>query len=156
MEGAQESRPTSHRGRQLLSYVAVALVAAAGSGVGVYAYTQYATHLTVTRINWEVFQNHTSVGFLFNGASAGCDSQCPANAPVGTVWMYALVFPFSMADYNRTVVNVTLPAPFEVLGTSPVTPIRLTAVGNAVSFRVAIQLPADPGTYSVTGAIWET
>lgn len=154
VEGRRASGLDPHLVRRLLPFILVAVLAAAASGAGVYAYVQYTTHLTVTGINWQMFVNNTSAGYLFHSESAGCEGQCPANAPVNSVWTYTLVFPFSAANYNVTVVNVTLPAPFVVLGTSPVVPIALKGVGIGPSFRVAIQLPSDSGIYSVTGAIW--
>jgi len=153
VEGAPRAGPVISKGRHLLPFVIVAVVAAAASGAGVYVYTQYTTHLTVTGINWQIFVNNTSMGYLFHGESAGCEGQCPSNAQVNSVWLYALLFPFASAEYNLTVVNVTMPPPFQVLGTSPPTPIELAGVGFSTSFRVAIQLPPNPGSYSVLGTI---
>ncbi len=155
VEGSGRAAAVAPRRSRLLLLVVVVLVAAGAASGGWYVYVQYTTHLTVTGINWEVFVNNTSVGYMFNSESAGCEGQCPVNALVDSVWTYAFTFPFASASYNTTVVNVTLPAPFHVLSTSPPTPIVLTGVGFSVSFRVAIRLPSGPGTYAVTGALWE-
>lgn len=158
--GISRAAPRSSPGSRIrtgvpLLWFAVAIVVTAGaSGGGVYFYTQYATHLTVTGINWQVYVNETSVGYVFNSEPAGCAAGCPRNAQVNSVWVYQLVWGYGTAVYNLSVVNVTLPLPFHIVGISPSVPRVLTASGGSAVFHVAIQLPPDPGSYSVLGAIW--
>ena len=138
-----------------LAWFAVAIIGAAGlSGGGVYLYTQYATHLTVSGINWQVYVNNTSIGYLFNSEPSGCEAGCPTDAQVNSVWLYALPFVYGSAEYNLSVVNVTLPPPFCIVGISPTVPQVLAAGRGSVLFQVAIELPPDPGSYSVLGAVW--
>lgn len=129
-------------------------MAAGATGGGVYLYAQYATHLSVTGINWQVYVNNTTVGYLFHSEPAGCEAGCPTNAQVNSVWLYTLAFAYGPAEYNLSVVNVTLPMPFHIVGMSPSIPRVLTVGGSFVSFRLAIELPPDPGSYSVLGAVW--
>ena len=98
--------------------------------------------------------NNTSMGYVFNSEASGCQAQCPASAQVNSVWIYTLVFVYGTAEYNLSVVNMTLPQPFHLLGIFPSIPKELAAGSGSVSFRIAIQLPANPGSYSVLGAVW--
>ena len=98
--------------------------------------------------------NNTSMGYVSNSEASGCQAQCPPNAQVNSVWIYTLVFVYGTAEYNLPVVNMTLPQPFHLLGIFPSIPKELAAGSGSVSFRIAIQLPANPGSYSVLGAVW--
>ena len=152
--GDEKAGPRPRKGMGLLWFAVAIVVAAAASGGGVYVYTQYATHLRVAGINWQVFVNNTSMGYVFNSEASGCQAQCPANAQVNSVWTYTLAFSYGTAEYNLSVVNMTLPQPFYLLGILPSIPKELAATSGSVSFRIAIQLPANPGSYSVLGAVW--
>jgi hypothetical protein len=156
MSPAPRPSPGSNirKGVRLLWFALAIILSASASGGGVYLYTQYATHLTVTGINWGVYVNNSLAGYLFHSEPSGCEAGCPTNAQVNSVWIYTLVWAYGSAEYNLSVVNVTLPLPFHVVGTSPSIPRELGAGGGTVSFHVAIQLPSDPGSYSVLGAVW--
>jgi len=150
----EKGGPGPRKAVGLLWFAVAIVVAAAASGGGVYVYTQYATHLAVAGINWQVYVNNTSTGYVFNSEASGCQAQCPASAQVNSVWIYTLVFVYGTAEYNLPVVNMTLPQPFHLLGIFPSIPKELAAGSGSVSFRIAIQLPANPGSYSVLGAVW--
>jgi hypothetical protein len=144
--------PRNRKGIPPLLFTVAIVVAAVAAGGGVYVYTQYATHLAVTGINWQVYVNNTLIGYVFNSEESGCQAQCPANAQVNSVWIYTLAL--SSESSNFTVVNVTLPLPFQIVGTSPALPKEVVVGSGSASFRIAIQLPANPGSYSVLGAVW--
>lgn len=142
------------KGVPLLWFIIALIVAAGASGGGVYSYMQSATHLTVTGINWQIYVNNSSAGYLFHSEPAGCEASCPTNAQVNSVWTYSIPFAYGTAEYNLSVVNVTLPMPFRIVGISPGLPRMLTPDGASAPLHIAIQLPPDPGSYSVLGAVW--
>ena len=146
--------PSIRKGGPLVRFAVAVIVASVASGGGVYLYTQYLTHLNVSGINWQVYVNNSSVGFVFNSERAGCEAVCPTNAQANSVWPYTLVFPYASAESNLSVVNITLPLPFHIVGISPSIPRQLPAGPGSVSFQIAIQLPPNPGSYSVLGAVW--
>lgn len=145
------AEPVRVRHVRLWLVVAV-LVSAAASGGGVYAYEQYATHLSVTGTNWELFLNNSSEGYVYENPT--CPGPCPANAQVNSVWNYPLTIYAGSYHSNLSIVNLTLALPFKIVGVSPSVPTPLGLGDGVVILHFAIQLPSDPGTFSFTGTVW--
>jgi hypothetical protein len=141
--------PPPRRNVRLWFVVAISLSAIA-SGSGVYAYEQYANHLTVSGLDWEVFVNNRSDGYLYDGSAAGCSGGCPTNAPVGSLW--SVEFSVTLGR-NATVANVVIPSPFALVGITPGLPFVQGAGTTTVTFHLAVQLPSAPGTYSLLGTV---
>ena len=137
-------------------FVIAVVVSSAASGGGVYAFEYYTTHVTITGVNWEVFVNGTSQGYLFEWPSYGCAGAggCPRNASLGTVWGDSLSLSYGPDESNLSVRNVTISSPLTVVGVTPGLPVRLGSGYGTVLFHVSIELPQSPGYFSVLGRIW--
>jgi hypothetical protein len=145
------------RPRHLRLWFAIAiLVSAAASGGGVYAYEQYTTHLSVTGMNWELFVNNTSLGYLYETPALGCaqTGNCPTNAALSTLWTDFLIVTYGPGEFNLTIQNLTISPPFAIVGSEPSIPYLLVSGQGVASFHVAIQLPSTAGSYSPLGEVW--
>ena len=149
--------PPAHQPRTLrVAWLVVAVVLAASvTGGAVYAYEQYVSHVTVTGINWQVFLNNSSSGYLFGGGTMGCQSLgCPTNAPVASVWTFHLYVYYAAYDDGLSIRNLTVPAPFGLAGSAPPIPVLLVQGSADIVVGVTLQLPSSPGSYSILGTIW--
>jgi hypothetical protein len=142
--------------RLRLWFVVAVAVSAVASGAGVYAYQYYTTRVTVSGINWEVFINGSSRGYVFDGGHSGCVAagNCPNNATTGTLWIDVLSFPYGPTEYNLAIRNVTTSTPFTVVWVSPSQPVLVAQFSDSIDLHIAIQLPSSAGTYSPLGEIW--
>ncbi len=143
-------------GHLRLWFLVAVLVTAAASGGGVYVYEQYTTHLTVTGVNWGLFVNNTSYGYVFEDPSVGCGEteNCPSNAVIGTVWTDLVPFTYGPAEFNLTVRNMTISPSFEILSSIPQIPVFLVPGQGVIFFHIAIHLPGNSCSYSPLGEIW--
>lgn len=137
-------------------FVISVLLSTAVSGGAVYVYELYSTHMSVTGVNWEVFLNNTSMGYVFKDPSVGCGEtgNCPRNVEVGTAWTDFVPFAYGPSEFNLTIKNMTISWPFEILSTSPALPVFLISGQGVVSFHIVVHLPGTSGSYSPLGEIW--
>ena len=145
------------RPKHLRLWFAIAVAASAvASGAGVYAYDYYSTHLTVTGVNWQMFVNRTSWGFLYPTPSSGCSgaAQCPNNATIGGVWLDVVDFRYIPTEFNLSVRNLTISSPFSIIDESPALPLFLNPGPGLAVIYAEIELPHSGGYYSPLGEIW--